>query len=78
MAKRTRVVTRPPARRNRPMSAKAMRAWRIDMGLSERDASQRLGMSRGGLQIAERKGAPLYIALACAALIMDIPPYLGE
>lgn len=60
---------------DRPMPGEALRAWRTEMGLAERDAAARLGMSRGGLRNAEADGAPLYIALACAALIADLKPY---
>jgi hypothetical protein len=45
------------------------------MGLSECDAAARLGMSRGGLRNAEALGAPLYIALACVAVIRKLEPY---
>jgi transcriptional regulator with XRE-family HTH domain len=57
------------------MPAAALRAWRTEMGLAERDAAERLGMSRGGLRNAEADGAPLYIALACAALKANLMPY---
>lgn len=60
---------------DRPMAGQLLGAWRAEMGLSERDAARRLGMSRGGLRNAEADGAPLYIAYACAALINDIEPY---
>lgn len=60
---------------DRPMAGPLLRAWRSEMGLSERDASRRLGMSRGGLRNAEADGAPLYLAYACAALINGINPY---
>lgn len=59
----------------RPMAGSLLRAWRSEMGLAERDAAARLGMSRGGLRNAEADGAPLYIALACAALITGLDPY---
>lgn len=57
------------------MPAAALRAWRTEMGLAERDAAIRLGMSRGGLRNAEEDGAPLYIALAAAALMAGLRPY---
>lgn len=60
---------------DRPMAGPLLRAWRSEMGLSERDASKRLGMSRGGLRNAEADGGPLYLAYACAALINNIEPY---
>lgn len=55
----------------RPMSGEAFQAWRTSMGLSaERDAAKALGMSRGFLRSCDRDGAPLYVALACAALTL--------
>jgi len=45
------------------------------MGLNEREACDLLGMSRGFLRNCERDGAPLYIALACAAAFVGLPPY---
>jgi transcriptional regulator with XRE-family HTH domain len=57
------------------MPGATLRAWRAEMGLSECDAAARLGMSRGGLRNAEALGAPLYIALACAAVIRKLEPY---
>jgi transcriptional regulator with XRE-family HTH domain len=62
--------------RARPMSAAAFRAWRQQMGWSERDAAERLGMSRSGVRIAEARGAPLYVGLACAALAAELEPIL--
>jgi hypothetical protein len=57
----------------RPMSGETFQAWRTSMGLSaERDAAKALGMSRGFLRSCDRDGAPLYVALACAAL--TLPP----
>lgn len=60
---------------DRPFAGPLMRAWRSEMGWSERDASKHLGMSRGGLRNAEAEGGPLYLAYACAALINNIKPY---
>jgi len=59
----------------RPMKAGEFAAWRNEMGLSERDAAARLGMSRGFLRASEQDGAPLYVALACAALLAGLKPY---
>lgn len=73
MAKKRKRRGRSP--NTRPMPASALRAWRTEMGLAERDAAIRLGMSRGGLRNAELDGAPLYIALACAALKDGLTPY---
>jgi DNA-binding XRE family transcriptional regulator len=59
----------------RPIPAKAIRKWRRNMGLSQRDAAKALGMSRTALIGYEREGAPLYVALACSALFSDLEPY---
>jgi len=60
----------------RPMSAAAFRAWRESHGMSERAASDALGLSRGALRTYERSGAPLFMALACAAYSQKIEPLL--
>lgn len=75
MAKKRKKMHKPRASNTRPMPGEALRTWRTEMGLAERDAAARLGMSRGGLRNAEAEGAPLYIALACAALINNLKPY---
>ena len=61
---------------DRPMSAAAFRAWRANAALSERNACAVLGISRGALRRCEVEGAPLYIGLACAALVTHLPPLL--
>ena len=62
-------------RQNRTIPASAMKAWRAEMGLSERDAADRLGMSRTFLNNCEDTGAPLYVGLAMAALAAGLEPY---
>ena len=71
----------------RPMSAEDFRDWRRRVGrlypdktgedglMYERDAAELLGLSRGALRNCERRGAPLYIALACTAVLADLRPY---
>lgn len=51
-------------------------AWIEAMGLSEYEAADRLGCSRSSVKIWRRqKAAPLYIALACAALARKLSPW---
>lgn len=45
------------------------------MGLNKVKAAAALGLSRNTLQRYEIEGAPLYIALACAALICGLAPW---
>lgn len=60
----------------RPMPPEALRSWRRKMGaLSQVRAAAMLGMSKVALVRAEREGAPLYIAYACAALAKQIGPW---
>lgn len=60
----------------RPMSADQLRKWRDEMSLSQRDAAEALGWARNALGNSERsEGAPKYIALACASLFLEIPPF---
>ena len=60
---------------DRPMAGALLRAWRVENGLAERDAALALGMSRGGLRNFESRGAPLYVAYACAAKMAGLEPY---
>jgi hypothetical protein len=55
-------------------------AWRIHMNrkerpLSERDTAEMLGASRTAIRGWSTKGAPRYIALACAALAYGLPEW---
>jgi hypothetical protein len=52
-----------------------VREWRRHVGLSERDAGERMGMSRGFLRSCEALGAPLYIGLAMAACANKLQPF---
>ena len=60
---------------DRSMPPGAIGEWLDKMGISQRDAVALLGISRSGLRNYDDRGAPLYIALACAALLNDIKPY---
>jgi transcriptional regulator with XRE-family HTH domain len=50
--------------------------WRDRMGFSQRDACEALGCSRSAWSDWEsgKHEAPLYIRLACAALLMSMKP----
>ena len=51
-------------------------AWLDWMDLSDRQATAALGLgSRNTLARFKVEGAPLYIALACAALDRNVPPW---
>ena len=64
------------ATERRVMSAKAVRVWRETHGMSGRAAAEALGYSRNALRVCEEHGAPLHIALACAAISAGIKPIL--
>lgn len=59
------------------MKAKDFTDWREKMGLNRSEAAVALGMGRNMPQKYEDGTAeiPLYIALACAALIRGIAPW---
>lgn len=59
------------------MSASDFATWMDRMGFKSNDtAAEALGVgSRNTIAKYRKDGAPLYIALACAALINNIPPY---
>lgn len=59
----------------RPMSAAAFRKWCKRMNLSKRQAAAALGVSYGAFLRCQQDGAPLHIALACAALLSNLGPY---
>jgi hypothetical protein len=59
---------------NKPMTGATLQRWRKKRKLSERGACLVLGLSRGALRNFEAAGAPLYIALACAALDANLSP----
>ena len=61
------------------MTGKAFCAWLEQMKLSDRTAVVALGLgSRNTIAKYKVEGAPLYIALACAALARGLPPFGGE
>lgn len=60
------------------ISAQEFRDWMTRMGFSGREAARRLGTADNTVIKYRNKGAPLYIALACAALASDIPPWRKE
>ncbi len=62
------------------MNAKDFTHWMDRMGLkSDSAAAELLGLgSRNTVAKYRADGAPLYIALACAALLNNIPPYAAE
>ena len=51
--------------------------WRGRMGLSKTAAAEALGISRNMPQRYETGAAPIprYVALACAAVSFNLPPY---
>jgi hypothetical protein len=59
------------------MSPEDFRNWMSRMQLkSSEGARQALGVgSRNTIDKYRKEGAPLFIALACAALLNNIPPY---
>jgi DNA-binding transcriptional regulator YiaG len=52
-------------------------AWRSHLGLSRAEAARRLGCGPNQPRIWEdgETPVPTYIALACAALAFDLPPW---
>ena len=61
------------------MTADDFRTWRMKMDLTAVDAAQVLGISRTTIRSYERGQAiPLYVALACSALLYRLPPYSAK
>lgn len=69
------------------MTAEDFKAWRKAMNLSQVEAAQALGLSRGSVENYERgsrlgDGRPVLIprsiSLACAALYHRLEPWGGE
>lgn len=58
------------------MTPASFLAWRQRLGLNKRRAAEALGISRVTLDAYENglHSIPLYIALACAAIAMGVPP----
>lgn len=57
------------------MTPAAFNHWLEAACLNELAASKALGCSRMSIRAWRRRGAPRYIALACSALLMRLPPY---
>jgi transcriptional regulator with XRE-family HTH domain len=51
--------------------------WRNSLGLRQKDAAERLGLAANTVRKYERgeTDIPLYVALACAALSFNLPPW---
>jgi hypothetical protein len=61
---------------DRPMTPEVWRAFRVQMGVTaERDVAKLLGISRNYVRSCDQYGAPIYIALACAAIKAGLTPY---
>jgi len=58
------------------MTPAAFIAWRQRLGLSVRAAAKALGCSRNAIDRWEKGQTPIprYVALACQALINNLPP----
>lgn len=61
------------------MEAATFAAWALHMkearGWSARECARQLGCGINQISIWSAKGAPPYIALACAALSYGLPPW---
>lgn len=66
------------------MTPEQFKAWRKHVDLSQQDAADKLGLSKGSVQLYEagkrRDGGrpvviPLTVALACAAVAFGLPPW---
>jgi len=59
------------------MTPTTFTAWRERLGLNTVQAAKALGCSRTTIQAYEagRSPIPRYVALACAALAMGLPPH---
>lgn len=60
------------------MSAPNFTAWLAHMGLNDTKAAEQLGCGRNSIRIWRQRGAPRYIALACAALSFGLPPWTAR
>jgi len=56
------------------MDAKSFCDWMERMDFNNLEAAAALGISRNTVPTYRKEGAPLYIALACAALSYGLPP----
>jgi len=57
------------------MDAKDFTAWQAHMGFNDSETSRRLGITRKTIAKYKTDGAPLHVALACAALAFGLPPW---
>lgn len=59
------------------MTSDDLKHWRITRVLSQAEAAKRIGCSRRGYQRWESGKSPIpkYIAMAVAAVSMNLPPY---
>lgn len=57
------------------MSGEDFSAWIEHMGYSGREAARQLGLANDSVVKYKREGAPLHVALACAALAFGLPPW---
>lgn len=58
------------------MTSEEFKQWREQMNLNRIEAAAALGMGRNQPQrYEEGQHIPRYIALACAALLAELPPY---
>lgn len=59
------------------MTGEDMMRWRKTLKIKRSEASRILGMSPHTIKNYEECGVkvPLYVALACAAILYNVPPY---
>lgn len=59
------------------MKAEDFITWREGLGLKQKDAAIRLGLAANTVRKYERgeTDIPLYVALACAAISFNLPPW---
>lgn len=57
------------------MTAQEFNDWIEKRGISGREAARQLGLSKGTVVRYRATGAPLVVALACAALDADLSPW---
>ena len=57
------------------MLAQDFEDWLTHMGFSGREAGRQLGLSKDTVLKYRKEGCPLYVALACAALAFNLPPW---
>lgn len=57
------------------MTADDFEAWQDGMGLSGLEAARRLGLAKNSVVRYRAEGAPVTVALACAALAAGLGPW---